>query len=1229
MQIQQMMMQQQSMFASNMAYSQQIGAPMQQAMGMQSPSPWSAPAYSMQRATAPYGERMAMGMASFGANVAAPTMMGAGALMGGMGMLGAAGHLFDPFGSALSGGAAGFARGGVMGAMGGAAMGALPGYLAMKAADVYGGAFMGGVRDQSGINQMMRSNFNFYGGQGAGGRGFSQAQMGQVGNALQNTASRDLTTSLQELTQLTQMGAQSGQFNGVRDVQQFTAKFKQMLTSLKTIQTELGGTLTDAMAFTQNANRSGVFRNLDSYASQMRTAQGATGMSQAQLTAMSEQGAGLSQMMGGRRAQGARGALRMATSLGSAYSGGIINDEALQEATGASGAEGIQALTGRLMEHTARFSRRAMGRYSIFGMSNAQGTGLDESAVNAMMSGGTSVGELSRNARRNVHGMGRARAINNEGLLRGSLLEQGGLAGQIGIMRMAVGDRVLDQGDDMASLFMQRRMRMSRPEAEIMTSLMRNQGTIATQEAIARTGTRRETAEAQDRQQNHSIEAFTARLGHAAEEGLGVSAVRDMGRRLTTRLSEISEKVMNRLLGIAETSMSSGDRAASARFSLGAATGADITRISRNLTANMPTAGTGGGLDTRGQGMLEGGRSIDAMLRGRGLDTETQGRMGTNGLADRTWVADQTRAIEDARRGRLTQREDLASFGRINDSMTMRATIQAYGAHETTGANVQDAFYASLSSHGVTANAVDAYNAQRGRDPLDAAPTSGQIARRGGQEATGRASLRDHVLGGAARGAGYGLAAGAATGAGALVGAGIGALVGGIGGAIRAGSEMTDIERANAFIASGGHQGRSARAQAEGAHGIASISRTGRLADGRNAANVEGFYSRQAAGLAVSPEAIAAVTSSDDFRSQIDTIRGLSGEAQARAVERLSAWAQGGATPEERRARMSVASQIQFNHQRTGSIGTEFSRVASVSPADTQRQLAEIDDRASFLSSLGGNFTAAAESYKAVQSNWNRGNSSGVDSSLRSGQGGERAEMDRMAHLSTEELNTQMQTYRENMQGGPRREGESEEEYATRASSVSPERREQFNQMERSVRQRQGIAERLSGKGRRGRQGAREEAFQQITGGNVTEGITLGTGRNQRTVTDRNAIMQLLRRGAGREGSEETSAEFQAVARQLYQQSGSQGGEAQFANLLRDTTRAGGKLSPELQTRVEAAGRDPGVSARQQEALAAQQRARDPLGQQQVDLLRQINEGIRGIPGNTGDVSPAENTSHL
>ena len=40
-------------------------------------------------------------------------------------------------------------------------------------------------------------------------------------------------------------------------------------------------------------------------------------------------------------------------------------------------------------------------------------------------------------------------------------------------------------------------------------------------------------------------------------------------------------------------------------------------------------------------------------------------------------------------------------------------------------------------------------------------------------------------------------------------------------------------------------------------------------------------------------------------------------------------------------------------------------------------------------------------------------------------------------------------------------------------------------------------------------------------------------------------------------------------------------------------------------------------------------RARDPLGQQQVDLLRQINEGIRGIPGNTGDVSPAENTSHL
>lgn len=681
---------QNAMFSGQLAFANQI-SPV--------PSPWMG-GHNAPYAAAPWGENFAGRTAGMGA-IGAQTAMGAASLAAGFGAFGrAGGAVLDPFGSAFSMGARGYAMGGLAGGIGGAALGALPGMLAFKAVDVYGGAFMGGIRDQIGINQGLRQNFQFYGGQGPMGRGFSQQQMGAIGGMFAGTAHADLSTSIGELSKLTAMGAQLGQFNGVRDVQQFAQRFRQMIDTLKTIQTELGGSLTEAMSFMRSAQQSGVFRNVDQFASQMRTAQGTTGMTTDQLFNLSQRGGMMARAMGGRAAQGATGALRMATNLGAAMQAGIFNNEALQDATGATGAEGIQILTERLMANTAQFSRRAMGRYSIFGLSNESGTGLDEAMTARMMAGDLSVGDLSRAAHGNVRRLGRARAINREGLLRGALLEQGGLAGQIGIMSMAMGRFGIDPNSDMASLFLQRRMGMDRPEAELMTSLMRNQRRIAETEQMTRVQSRDEVAMRRDIQATRSLDAFTANLGRSIQDSLHIPEVQRAGRDFVTKLSTISQRVMNHLLGIAESEMTATERNAMTRFSLGRASVADNMRISSMIRAGVGSQRMGD-FDPFRQGLFETGRSLGSMFAARG--ESISGREGLDAALDR---------VQQARMGIVSSQGDVAGLTRLlgrGDAGAMGLVSRAMFLGEHGDMDLR-----TLRSAGVTTNAAEAFLAQQG-----------------------------------------------------------------------------------------------------------------------------------------------------------------------------------------------------------------------------------------------------------------------------------------------------------------------------------------------------------------------------------------------------------------------------------------------------------------------------------------------------------------------------------
>jgi hypothetical protein len=452
--------------------------------------------------------------------------------------------------------------------------------------------------------------------------------MGSIGGIVQQELNRNVFTTPGELNQLIAGGAQAGMFTGVRDVSAFAEKFRKMLDTLKSVQNELGGTLTEALNFVNESKQAGIFQQMDraQFATQIRNVTQVTGMSRQDAMSMAVQGASIARQAGGVGAQGAMGAMRMATTMGTALTTGAVSEAQLSEATGGlTGQAAIQAFTGNMMQRTGRFLRRpGMGRFSLYALAGQDG-GVDPEMMARFRTGDITVGEVSQRARRNVGQMGRAQAINRAGELRGAVMEQGGLAGQIGMMRLMLGDRVMNQGSDISQLVMQRRFGMSRQEAEVMQGLMRNQGGIAAQEAQDRAagarGARRERLVTQER----SLDAVMRHVGHSLEEGLGINEVKMAGRRFTTRISEGVERMMNQMLGVYSDEMSNATRGAIQRASSGQMSQADILQMRALQQGGQPG---GGGFDPFAQGMLQQfgpGRTLGARLESMGFDISGRG----------------------------------------------------------------------------------------------------------------------------------------------------------------------------------------------------------------------------------------------------------------------------------------------------------------------------------------------------------------------------------------------------------------------------------------------------------------------------------------------------------------------------------------------------------------------------------------------------------------------------
>lgn len=1187
------------MFSGQMAYAQQLAYPMQARMngGMTpAPPPFTGgvqPPPSLTQAfmntgvggltTGQFGEQFAASVGSFGRNIALPVGMGALSLAGGMGMLGGMGRMLDPMSAAISAGRMGMAMGGGM-TMGGLAMGGLaagaamlPAYAVGRAVDAYGGAFMGGMQDQVALNSTLRQNFQFMGGQGFMGRGFGTSQMGAIGNVISQELRNNVMTNAQELNGIIAGGAQSGMFSGVRDVQQFTQRFREMLSTLRTVQRELGGSLSEALNFVSQSRAAGVFSNSDrvAFAAGIRQTSATTGLDQAQLLQMSMQGAQIARAAGGAGRQGAFGALRAASTLGSAIQSGAINETMLSEATGGlTGADAIQAFTSNMMQRTAQFARRPMGRFSIFSLSNSEGTGLDQGQLDAFLMGDTSVGDISRRAHRNVARMGRARAINNEGLLRGALLEQGGLAGQIGMMRQVVGDRVLDQGDDLGSLVLQRRFRMSRPEAEVMMSLMRNQGNIAAQEAADTAQSDRQSRFQGDVRENRSFDSFMAHLGHGIQEATGVTRVREMGRTFMTRFSSTVERAMNDMLGIANESMSQEGQRAMSRLRQGRASRADLQALGFGQGGFTTAAAS---LDIDRQGLLEHGPSVGARLRARG--------MSTTGIDTYGEAAQAMRIAQEADAGILTRAGDIRGLARLNEDVAGSTSryVRAQLAASGTG-NADDVF----RFMGGSGNATAAFAAQQGLVNGARADGLGRIMGRGGGGLTAGMFGRDALRVGGI------LLGGALGGAGGV--AGLTSFLGGMGDNFMRSEVMQALRDPQAdnldFLASGGHYARTLRERDRG-----SLVGQSRLSD------IQQGELRAMGG--VSRETLQGLQGNADFmRAMRGVTSARTAEGRQEAMQRLTRLVGGMEDGTMRTGAASLVRQMETSMERNnGQLGSEFGAFISGDPSvrAARQQLMEYNDSLMAMSRRAGRGSRGA----FMLGNFSRDMMSGDEDRMRGAQ-------DRMRRESL---------------------AMSDDEFRNFSSSISRDAEGNLDPQARAMvlgmaRDRQ-LDRALRGDGRRDRREAVETAIGEATG-YMSQRMSFTVGGREITGQRGQRLLQAALSGRLR-GDQQTQ-----VVQQFASQLGDMGFSADQQREIQGTLRLGlsrmegGGLRQEDRERLMGLTRREDIQQVLQQAQEEQRQAtlsaasaRDPVGAETNRILGNILTAVQNQGG--GGDEPGQN----
>ena len=647
-QIAQMASSQSAMFGQFQSYAQQITPPYGARPGMgymagASPAPppmqsWSphSPGYGggmfQMMSQMPYaqpgsGYSQALGgqILGGGLNLASAGISGLGTAVGVGGMIGAGA-------SALG-----------MGGMGMSALGLLGGPVGMLASGGIAVAGFGanqmrkGLQQRQQVNQVLQNRFGgaMGVGSGRGGRGFSTSEMDEVSSMLREMGTEDMFSSMEELTRVMDRTAQMGVYKGINSARQFKQRFQQTIDSLKEIAQTMNTTLEGATEFMQQSRGMGFFSGKDISRNLMQTRLGAaaTGMSVPQMQQIGMMGTQMGMSMGWRGRTGAQAAQNIATNIGTAVQGGSLSEEQLFEATGGlTGAEGVQALTSRMMQVNNRFLSRGAGRVLTAAMWDPESGGINREMMEKIQRGEISFQEARRIGRRNIAQTGgrRSEFFANEERIRGQAMEEGGSDMTMGMIEGHFGrkGRGVDLDSSIVQRFMRRRLRMSQPEVEAFIQLRRDMPRIM---AERRQSMRQELSNmAQSRRrEGQGMQGVRRRWVQWWERSVE-NPLRQAADDLQTQISEGIEGMMNDMEGRIQTSLTSQTQsmvqqwARTGQRPTGMMSSAQLTKFSAEArrSGSAAEAGTGFFADlgraigTRGPGQIQQLRSAQAYAHG-------------------------------------------------------------------------------------------------------------------------------------------------------------------------------------------------------------------------------------------------------------------------------------------------------------------------------------------------------------------------------------------------------------------------------------------------------------------------------------------------------------------------------------------------------------------------------------------------------------------------------------
>lgn len=403
--ISQMFASQSAMFMSQNSYAQQIGVAPPSfgsesgglgtwgGRGRGSPAPFSYSPASTFGGSGGYGA----------GNRAAAFGMSA---LGGVASL-SAGLALDPFSSFLGGAMGGLARGGIGAAIGGGLVAAAPMLpLAMASQAAIGSVIRGG-QQQGAMNTVLGQNFNFVNPMSRTGSGFTRDDSKAIGDQIRSLSHiPEMMTSVEELTRLMPKLKQSGVMQGVHSVSEFQHRFKEAINTIRDMSKILGSTMEEAEQFFAHSRSIGFVgrtAQLKNTLNAQLTA-GMTGMDTGQVMQLQSAGAGMAMQFGARRSLGVQAVTNIAQRIGRAQQDGRLRDGLIEDVTGLSGAEGVQAASQKMAQFLIQMSGTAPGRAIMAGAvkfdDSGRAVGLDEGIIKKLNEGRMSIDELkSRGSR--------------------------------------------------------------------------------------------------------------------------------------------------------------------------------------------------------------------------------------------------------------------------------------------------------------------------------------------------------------------------------------------------------------------------------------------------------------------------------------------------------------------------------------------------------------------------------------------------------------------------------------------------------------------------------------------------------------------------------------------------------------------------------------------------------------------------------------------------------------